>query len=236
MRWGISFNVPAIHKPELWGLPPPSETEILQKWDGTQMIHVLYHFQYSPQSWHEWQRVAGIKVQMKNKIDHIEFQEYEPSVVDGKIYTVSELGQYFKDFVKFPKPLFPGQKRESYQKLCLHAKRLHYEGLLHEEQLIATSIRFNSIDPEGIRQVIKRALAAYKFAIDHCESWPIKLSADELKMAHKKGSLKTHQIRREHSAKKRSLAENFRNSGMTFSAISSKIGVSLSTVKRWLKK
>lgn len=235
MRWGISFNVPAIHKSELWGLPPPSTVEIIQKWDGTQLIHILYHFQYSPQSWKEWQRVAAIKVQLQNKVKHLEFQEYEPSAIDGRIYTVSELGQYFKDFVKFPKPMFPGKKREAYQKLCIHAKRLYYEGLFHVEQLIATSIRFNDTDPEGITQTIKRAISAYKFALDHSDDWNTKLNEDELIMAHKKGAEKTHEIRRRKAESQRARAKKLRADRMTFFEISSEIGVSLSTVKRWLK-
>jgi hypothetical protein len=235
MRWGISFNIPAIHQSELWGLPPPSERETIQKWDGTQLINVLYHFQYAPQSWKEWQRVAGIKVQMQRRIKHLEFQEYDSFSIDGKIYTVSELGQYFKDFVKFPKPMFPGQKRKAYQKLCIHAKRLHYEGLLHVEQLIATSIRFNDIDPEGIGQTVKRAITSHRFALDHSDKWNRKLNEDELIMAHKKGAAKTHEIRRNKSEPKRVQAKNLRDDGMTFSEISSEIGVSLSTVKRWLK-
>lgn len=235
MRWGISFNVPAIHESELWGLPPPSITEKIQKWDGTQLIHVLYHFQYSPQSWKEWQRMAAIKVQLQNRINHIEFQDYEPSTVGGKIYTVSELGKYFKEFVKFPKPLFPGQKREAYQKLCIHGKRLHYEGLLYLEQLIATSIRFNDIDPEGITQTIKRAISAHKFALDHSDEWKTKLSEDELILAHKKGAEKTHESRRRKAESQRARAKKLRDDGMTFFEISSEIDVSLSTVKRWLK-
>lgn len=235
MRWGISFNVPAIHESELWGLPPPSITEKIQKWDGTQLIHVLYHFQYSPQSWNEWQRAAAIKVQMQNRIKHLEFQEYEPSIVDGRIYTVSELGQYFKDFVKFPKPMFPGQKREAYQKLCIYAKRLHYEGILHPEQLIATSMRFNAVDPEGIGQTVKRAFSAYKFAVDHCEEWPIKLSKEALVIAHKKGAAKTHQLKRESSESNRKRAKTLRAEGLTFQQIASELEVSLSTAKRWFK-
>ena len=235
MRWGISFNVPAAHEYDLWGLPPPSSKKVLQRGDGTRMINISYHFQYTPQSWKEWQRVAGIKVQMQKRIDHLEFQEYDSSAVDGKIYTVSELGQHFKDFVKFPKPMFPGQKREAYQKLCIHAKRLYYEDLLHIEQLIATSIRFNDIDQEGITQTIKRAVAAHKFALDHCDEWTTKLGEVELIMAHKKGAEKTHKIRRKKSGLKRVQAQKLRDDGMTFSKISSEIGVSLSTVKRWLK-
>ncbi len=234
MRWGIAFNVPATYESDLWGLPPPSQVQTIQKWDGTQMINVLYHFQYSPQSWQEWQRVAGIKVQIQNKIDSVVFQEYDPLEVDGKFYTVSELGKHFREFVKFPKPMFPG-KRESYRMLCRHAKRLHYEGLLFEEQLIATSIRFNSSDPEGMSQTIKRALAAYRFALDHLDEWKVKLTHDELVSAHKRGAAKTHKLRRDKSEPKRRRAKSLRDDNFTFQQIADDIGVSIATVKRWLR-
>ena len=235
MRWGISFNIPAIHESELWGLPPPSAVEVIQKWNDTQLINVLYHFQYCPQSWKEWQQVAGIKVQIRKKFKSIKFEDYELSVIYGKIYTVSELGEYFREFVKFPQPLFPGQRREAYQRLCIHAKKLYREGMLHKEQLIATSMRFNAVDPEGIGQTVKRALAAYRFALDHCEEWPTKLSEEALVIAHKKGAAKTHQTRRVNSMPKRKRAKTLRTEGLTFQQISSELVVSLSTAKRWLK-
>ena len=107
MKWGIAFSVAATYASDLWGLPPPSQMEMVQRWDNTQMINVLYHFEYSPQSRKEWQRVAGIKVQIAMRIKGIEFQEYEPLSFDGKVYTISELGSHFKDFVKFPAPFSP---------------------------------------------------------------------------------------------------------------------------------
>lgn len=145
MRWGISFNVAATNESDLWGLPPPSQMETVQRLDGTQLINVLYHFQYTPQHRKEWQRVAGIKVQIVDKIKSVEFQPYEPLEVDGKIYTISELGKYFKEFVEFPMPFFDGTPQAI---LTRHAKRLHYENMLHIEQLIFVSIWIKEIAPK----------------------------------------------------------------------------------------
>lgn len=55
MKWGISFRIAATHNHTLLGLPPPSLVERIQRWDGTEMIDVLYHFLYAPQSKKEWQ-------------------------------------------------------------------------------------------------------------------------------------------------------------------------------------
>ncbi len=234
MKWGIAFNVAATYESDLWGLPPPSQVETVQKWDGTKMIAVLYHFLYSPQSWKEWQRMAGIKKQIKDRLEVAEFTEYERNGLEGKLYTVSELGEHFSEFVKFPMPMFPG-KRESYRMLCRHAKRLHYEGLLFEEQLIATSIRFNSSDPEGMSQTIKRALAAYKFALDHRDEWQVKLDPDERHKVLSESALKSAQIRRGKSAQKRDRAKSLRDDNFTFQQIAEELGVSIITAKRWLR-
>lgn len=242
MQWGISFNVPVTFKSDLWGLPPPSQLETIQRWDGTQMINVLYHFQYTPQHKKEWQRVAGIKVQIANKFDSVEFQEYEPSEVDGKLYTISELGSYFKEFVEFPAPFFDGTPQAI---LARHAKRLHYERLLHVEQLIFVSMWIANIAPknetgrrpkkEGMRQVMKRAISAYQFALDHRDDWKVKLSADKRHEVLSKAALKSAQVKRDTSKDKRERAKSLRTEGETFSAIASLLEVSPRTIMRWLK-
>jgi len=235
MQWGISFSISASRESDLWGLPPPSQIERGQKWNGTKMIYVLYHFLYSPQSWQEWQRVAGIKKQITNRVKGVEFVNYSPLSVDCKQYTISELGKYFKEFVKFPKPLFPSEKKESYKMLCRHAKRLHYEGLLFEEQLIAASIRFNATDSVGMRQTVKRALSAYKFALDNRDEWKAKLDPESRHKVLSESALKSAQVKRDKSAPMREKAKTLRDEKMTFQQIANSIGVSISTVKRWLR-
>lgn len=243
MRWGIAFSVPATHKNYLWALPPPSQTEIMQRSDGKKVIKILYHFLYTPQSKKEWQRVAGIKVQIANKVKGIEFQEYEPLAIDGKFYTISELGKYFKEFVKFPAPFFDGTPQAI---LTRHAKRLYYEGILHIEQLIFVSMWIKEIAPkgesgrrkkdEGIRQVIKRANSAYQFALDHLDEWPIRLNVKERHEVLRKSAIKSARIRSKKSESKRERAKNLRDEGETLSKISSLLGVSKRTIQRWLKQ
>ena len=242
MKWGISFNVPAIHEANLWGLPPPSHLERVQRWDDTEMIEILYHFLYAPQSKKEWQRVAGIKVQIANRVYGVEFKEYEPLSVSGKIYTISELGKHFKAFVEFPTPFFDGTPQAI---LTRHAKRLYYEELLHVEQLIFVSMWIKEIAPknetgrrkkdEGLRQVMRRAMSAYQFALDHKGEWPVKLSEEERHEVLSKSAMKSAQTKRDNSRDKRARAKYLRSSGVTFPLIAKELGASLSTVKRWVK-
>jgi len=237
MQWGISFKIPAVFESDLWGLPPPSTIERLSSTNGREVIRVLYHFQYAPQSWNEWQRVASIKVQIKHRIEAIIFDEYEPKGINGDIYTVSSLGSHFKAFVRFPKPQYPTGKREAYKMLCRHAKRLYYEGELHLEQLIATSLRFNSIESnsEGISQTIKRAKASYQFALDHCAEWPVKLSADERHKVLSKSALKAAEVKRTNSQGKRKDAIALKKQGKPLNEIAEVLDIGRTTLWRWLK-
>ena len=242
MKWGIAFSVAATFESDLWGLPPPSHMKKVQRWDGTEVIHVLYHFLHTPQSKKEWQRVAGIKVQIANKIKGLEFQEYEHLEIDGKLYTISELGKYFPDFVKFPTPFFDGTPQAI---LSRHAKRLHYEGLLHIEQLIFVSMWVKEIAPkneterrkkdEGIRQVMRRAMSAYQFALDHQDEWKVKLNAVDRHDVLSKSALKAAQVKRDNSKDKRERVKYLRRKRVTFPLIAKELGISLSTVKRWNK-
>lgn len=246
MKWGIAFNVPAIHEADLWGLPPPSHTERIQRWNGIEMIHVLYHFLHAPQSKKEWQRVAGIKVQIANRIKGVEFSEsteYGTTSVDGKTYTISELGKYFRAFVKFPTPFMDGTPQKI---LTTHAKRLHYEGMLHIEQLIFVSMWVKEIAPknetgrrkkdEGIRQVMRRASSAYQFALDHLDEWPVKLSDQARHKVLSESALKAAQVKRGKTKKERERAKSLREKGENLPAISSLLGVSQRTIQRWLKQ
>lgn len=237
MQWGISFKIPAVYESDLLNLPPPSSISRLSGGNGrNKSIEVFYHFLYNPQSWKEWQRVAAIKKQLKDRLEVAEFTTYERNEVAGNLYTVSELGEHFPAFVKFPKPLFPGGQSEAYKMLCRHSKRLHYEKLLFEEQLIATSIRFSQAEKAaGIRQTVKRAKAAYRFALDHCEAWAVKLNEDERHRALSQAALKSAATKRISSQAARDRAKKLKDEGVTLQEISEKIGVSQSTVKRWLR-
>lgn len=240
MQWGIEFSIPAAYESELWSLPTPSTTRQLSRRDGNASLAVAYRFEYAPQSWKEWQRVASIKVQIANRLKRCEFEEYvQGDEIPTAVYSISELGKSFPAFVKFPQPQFPTAKGEAYRMLCRHAKRLCYEELLHVEQLIATSFRFNEIEGngEGIGQTVRRAISAYKFAQEHRQEWPVKLTDSERKNALSNAGKKGAAIAagKKRNNPKRTEAETLRDQGKTYAEISEDLGVSHSTVKRWFR-
>lgn len=247
MAAGIAFSVKDADEPELRSLPPPTGTRRLSSREGkNKVVQVFYHFRYAPQSWKQWQHVASIKVQIAAAIPGAVFDEYAPGDIRGPVYTVSDLGRRFGGFVKWPKPQFPSAAGEQYRMLCRHAKRLHYEGKLHLEQLIATSMRFNEgmaaitdhpkRGKQGARQVLQLAKAAHKFALAHRDGWPQKLPDDERHEVLSAAARKAAKAKRDRSATQRTEAATMRQNGEQIRAISERLGVSPATVKRWLKE
>jgi len=232
MQWGLSLKVASDFDSELWGLPPPSETRWLSHLDGTKTLNILYHFEYNPQSWREWQRVASIKIQILNRIPHAKFEEYNPPDEVHRVYTVAELGKHFPKFIKYHKPLYPSDKSQFMSSLTLYCQRLHYEEQLHYEAVLAMALHFNS--KCGLeyshREVMKKAKSVMK--IDRDE-WKVKLSADELQQSHARGGKKRVQQKRELFQAKRDEALKLRADGMLLKDIANKLEVSIVTVKRW---
>lgn len=237
MNWGISFKIPAKFESALWELPEPSLLRRLSSMDGKTTLNVLYHFQYPPQSWREWQRVAGIKAQIKKRISCVVFCEYETIDFVENVYFISELGSYFTAFIKFPKPLFPNSKKDVYKKLCVHAKRLHYEGLLHIEQLIATSIRFGVVEENkvDIHQKIKRAMSSYKFALKHKDGWKTKLGKKERYKVLSESAKKSAIVRINKAEDQKKLVLALKNGGKSLKDIVEILEISRTTVWRFLK-
>ena len=186
MTWGISLKIDSDFERSLWSLPPPSAMRWLSDMYGNKVLNVLYHFEYSPQSWKEWQRVASIKVQMKESVPHIVFDEYEPFGVIERVYTIAELGRYFPKFIKFHKPLYPQSKNEFMRSLTYYCKRLYYERQLHYEAIVAIAIHFNAKGGFGYshRELMKKA---HSMLLLDMSNWKQKLNDDELKQAHSKG-------------------------------------------------
>lgn len=235
MQWGISLNIKSDFDSERWGLPPPSKTRWLSKMDGTKTLQVLYHFQYAPQSWREWQRVASIKVQIQGLIPHAEFSEYMLFDEVERVYTIAEMGKYFTKFVKYQKPLYPSCKNEFMSSLTIYAMRLHYESMLHFEAVIAMALHFNStcgLD-YSFRELNRKARAI--FELDR-STWKVKLSDAELKKAHKRGNEISSQKMRDKSKSSRDEAIKLKADGKTLNAISQILNVSPSTVRRYVSK
>jgi hypothetical protein len=244
-QWGIAFDAPAAIETELRSaFPEPSATAY-----GRGVFTFEYRFAFMPQSRREWQRVASIKVQMQQRFPQIEF--HGPAMMAERLYTIRELGAFFPGFVRWPKPQWPQSIGDEYKMLTRHAKRLHWAGMLHIEQLIAVSIRFNAeaksvtitrddgsvkvkdaqVSP---REVMRRAKAAYLFAKENRHLWPAKLNADQLKDARRKGAMAAAKLKRENAAPKKELAIKLREEGHPLRFIADEVGVGRSTVARWL--
>jgi len=155
-------------------------------------ITIVYLFQYAPQGWKEMQRLASIKVQMKSLIPSIELMEedissYVSSAEDvGKIYTISDLGQFFRDFVRYPTPWYPEGKDDYMSKLAIYAKNLYRYDLFHFESVLAMAMHFNQILGwiYSYREVMKKSLSIMK--LDR-SGWKRKLDEDELENALSQG-------------------------------------------------
>jgi len=238
MKWGIVFKLPAAFESELWAqeFPPPSYLQRLNRSNGSQTLLVSYHFTFSPQGANEWQRVAEMKIQMQNRITWIEFQEYRLSEITGNMYTISELGKYFRTKIMFPKPQYPRDKKEAYKMLCRYVKRLHYYQLFQFEQLVSISFRFNRYGAasEGPRQTVRRASGAYQMALKHRENWPQKLSSVKRYQILRAAALRTAEMKR--SDLRRGEANSLRREGKKLDEIAYLLGISRSTVMRWLKE
>lgn len=234
MKWGIHFRISSDFDADLWGLPPPSSKRWITGSKG-KVLEVLYHFQYAPQSWKEWQRVASIKVQIQSLITNLEFEEYGAKEIVESCYTISEIGKYFTGFIKFHKPLYPFGKNEFMRSLTIYAHRLHYENMWSYEALMAMGLHFNASCGLGYsyKDVMRKAKSISK--LDRSD-WNIKLSKEELQIAHKRGADKTAQIKRDKTREKRELVYRLREDGATILSISEQLSVSSSTVKRWLKQ
>lgn len=195
MQWGIEFSIPCTDEPLLVNFPEPTVRIRYATGKGlSPNLTIKYLFRYGPQSWREIQRLASIKVQMKQLIPTINFTE-ENVVVNiddidvGMFYTISDLGKFFSEFIRFPQPWYPQDKDEYMSKLAIYAKRLHYEGLYHFESVFAMAIHFNLMmgSPFGRSDVQKKAIRTMHLDKD---GWKRKLDEKALHQAHIHGGKK----------------------------------------------
>jgi len=233
MQWGITLKIVSDFDKCLTLLPPSSSERWLSQTIGASILELSYHFQYAPQSWREWQRVSSIKVQIQKLLPNVVFKDYTAVDEVQKVYTISELGKYFPDFVRYQKPLYPSGKNEFMSSLTKYTIRLHYEKQLHHEAVVAMALHFNSkcgLD-YSFRELNRKVKAILK--LDRSD-WKVKLSKDELRKAHERGNEISSQKMRDNSKRKRDEAIRLRADGKTLNAISQILNISLSTVRRYL--
>ena len=233
MRWGIGFNVEPEYEYELSALPPPSSRRYLTRMNKTKSLQVLYHFEYAPQSWKEWQRTASIKIQMKEKAPHINFIEYDAEGEYERLYTVSDLGKHFPEFIKYQKPYYPDSKGEFMRKLTLYAQRLYYERQFHFEAVLAMALHFNTVCSLGysFREINRKARAIFELNTD---DWKAKLSVKERHRILSESAYKSAEAKKRKSQGKKADAVVLREKGMVLKKIAETLNISLSTVRRYL--
>jgi len=185
--WSIAFEIPITHQPLLTNWPKPtSKVRYNTSFGPSKAVRIVYQFEYGPQSWHEAQRIASIKVQMQQSIPVIKFVEDHSINSDsdiGELWTISGLGEYFNKFIKFPTPLYPQSKDEFMSALAKYAKKLYYGHLFFFESVFAMAIHFNEccFDSAYSRKEIQ-AKALWVMGLDQ-EGWKEKLSEKDLKIA-----------------------------------------------------
>ncbi len=193
MQWGIGFKIPYEDEPLLVNFPEPTVRDRYRDMNGeSKYVTIKYLFRFPPQGWKEMQRLASIKVEMQKLISSIIFLEEDVSlsVSDddeiGKIYTISELGRFFRGFIRYPKPWYPHEKDEYMSRLAIYAKTLYREGLFHFESVLAMAMHFNHLigRPYNHREVMKKSLSIMK--LDR-SGWRRKLDKDELENALSQG-------------------------------------------------
>lgn len=208
----IAFRIPLYAYSRMEMLPEPTLAKRYTTMSGqSNFITIAYVFQYPPQNWKETQLIATIRAGIKKIMPEVEYKEIDGlNGIDGRIWTISELTRNFS-FIKFPKPYFPPHKKKMYQCLCIHAKRLHYEGLLYFEQLEATAMRINDAlgRPYSPREVMRKAKAAHEFAKEHCDIWPRKLEKAALKEAKRQGGITRGEQMKEKARKNRQVVKIF---------------------------
>ena len=191
MQWGIAFKIPSDDEACLARFPLPTVRLRYETIDGpSPYVTFMYLFKHAPQGWREMQRVAGIKVQMKQLIPSIVFVE-EPVTIHeemdiGRMYTSSEIGRSFSKYIEYPKPWYPQNQDEYMSRLVIYAMKLYYADLYHFESVLAMAIFFNEKigSPYSRRKVLKKAVSVTR--LDK-SNWKRKLDAEALHQAHVSG-------------------------------------------------
>jgi len=228
MQWGISFTISAVYESDLWVLPPPSSVRRLSSRNGD-LLMIFYHFNYSPQSFREWQRVASIKKQIEQRVKSAIFNEYELLEIIGDSYTIKSLGEHFKAFVKFPKPFYPFGKDDYMRHLTFYAMRLYRQDLFYIEAVIAMALKFGekfNISPKEAMQKAKSIML-----LDSSE-WKQNLPDEERHKVLSKSAHKAAETKRNNP--KRGEAMQLRKDGKSMQEIANVLEVNKSTISRWL--
>ena len=161
-------------------LPTPSYEQILTSLTKDEKIVIVFEIEHHLKTSSQYQWLSSIKlIWQKNIITSFkyvnEFYITDNTVCNGAVYSLQELSRVFKqEFIKYPKPMYPADKKELYQKLVWYATRLKTKELLTLEAVYAMALNFNnSLDINrryNQKELYKKAFMAYDFILSRYET------------------------------------------------------------------
>lgn len=161
-------------------LPIPSYEQVLTSLTDNKKIVIVFEIEYHLKTAYQYQWLSTIKLIWQKNIfvsfEYInEFYITDSTVCNGSLYSLQELSRVFRqEFIKYPKPMYPVDKKELYQKLVWYAKILKQQRILTLEAVYAMALNFNSILDINRRytqkELYKKAFMAYEFISSNYET------------------------------------------------------------------
>lgn len=131
-------------------LPTPSYEQILTSLTEDEKIVIVFEIEYHLKTPYQYQWLSSIKLIWQKNIfisfEYInEFYINKNTIYGGVTYSLNELSRVFKkEFIKYPKPMYPIDKKDLYKKLVWYAIRLKEKKLLTLDAVYAMALNFNN--------------------------------------------------------------------------------------------
>ena len=161
-------------------LPTPSHKQILTSFVENKKVIIVFEIKHHLKTAYQYQWLSSIKLIWQKNIfvsfEYInEFYINKNTICSGVIYSLNELSRVFKqEFIKYPKPMYPVDKKDLYKKLVWYAIRLKEKKLLTLDAVYAMALNFNnSLDINRRytqKDLYKKAFIAYKFVLSNYET------------------------------------------------------------------
>jgi hypothetical protein len=227
---GVAFTINSTELKNLDIMPPNASVINLTSVYGSK--HVIYYpLKYPPASWHSWQLIGSIYLQIQKIFPSAEFNYVERTGTYE--YTLQEFASYFNNNMRFPTPYYPKSKSEYMSRLAIYAKKLYFDSMLNFELVVAMALHFNALTECGYsyREVFKKANAIMK--LDR-STWKKRVGKPSTKKA-----IEARQRNKEN--KKQIVLEHLpmyvkSNGKYDFEALSLYLGISTRSLRRYAKE
>jgi len=134
-----------------------------------------------------------------------EFYIRDETQESGLIYTLGELSSLFNaPKIHYPKPFYPASCKELYQRLIWYAKRLIHQGIYTHAALTAAALQMNKPlrSPCTRKELHRKTAAAHLYTMEHRDTYPIRLSSNNLQRNRSQAAQRTAQTKRTHTQKR----------------------------------